>query len=69
MIDAFIYTLQNGFHSLIDGCNFLATKRVSIDVAQQRCREHVAAILKAQDGDTPQHRTLAERRNIFVATT
>jgi hypothetical protein len=67
MTDAFIYTLANGFHSLIDGRSFLKRKLVPIELAHEQCRAHIAAILKQQDGGNPQNRTLAERRNLFVA--
>jgi hypothetical protein len=67
MIDAFIYVLPNGWHSLIDGRSFLKNKLVSKELAHQQCRNHVAMLIEQQDGSTPQHRTLAARRSLYYA--
>jgi hypothetical protein len=69
MIDAYIYSLANGYHCLISCRSFLRTKLISKELAHEQCRAHVTAILQSQDGGTPQHRTLSERRNLFVAIT
>jgi hypothetical protein len=64
----FIVELPNGYKSLIDDRNFLRTKLADKATCLRQCESHVLNLLQRQDGGVRQNRTLAERRNIYLAT-
>lgn len=54
------------WRSLIDDAIFVFNDKASEDVAEQECKQHVAAILQTQDGETYRELSLADRRALFA---
>ncbi|PQO27390.1 hypothetical protein C5Y96_17775 [Blastopirellula marina] len=58
--------LRRGYRCLIDWTEFIESDLISREECKQQCRAHIARMIREQDGDSVQNRTLSARQDLWL---